>query len=169
MGLEEIRQFILSSCGYLHHIGMLVEDWGRAAAELETIPGLDKWTANTSTWYGYEMLVGSENTMVCSTARILDGILLEVIEPVKAKCEGTHFSEYLEHYGSGLHHICYGFPHYEDFQRVYECFQDLGFQDVIHGQKRSESGEITDEYCYFKVFEEKVFVELNWTRHKWGY
>ena len=148
---------------------MLVENWDGAVAELEKIPGLGKWTTNTSTWYEQDMLVGSENTMICSTAKILDGMLLEVIEPVKGKCEGTHFSEFLESHGPGLHHICYGFPHYEDFKKVYKYFRDFGFQDVIHGRKKTEQGDITDEYCYFKVFEEKVFIELNWTRHKWGY
>lgn len=160
---------MISCGGYLHHIGMLAEDSQKTKKELEIIPGLGDWTSNSSTWYDRDMVVGRENTILCSTSRILDGTLLEVIQPVKGKCMHTHFQEHLDKYGPGLHHFCYGFPHYEDFLKVYDYFRDQGFGEVLHGRKLSEKEDVTDEYCYFEVFGDKVFIEINWTRYKWGY
>jgi len=169
MDLNVMKSFIISSGGYLHHVGMLVEDTAKAIEELKRVPGFGEWTTNESTWDNHEMIVGRENTIICSTSRIMDSVLLEVIEPVKGKCDGTHFKNYLEQYGEGLHHLCYGFPHYADFEKVFKYFENTGYKDMIHGRKLSEDGNITDEYCYMEVLESELYIELSWTRYKWGY
>lgn len=167
--MEDIRKFIIQSGGYLHHIGILTDDTKKMLAKLKQIPGLGIWSSGEGCWKNEDMVVGNGNTIICSSAKILDSILIEVIEPVKGKCENTHFKEYVEKKGSGFHHICYGIPHYEDFWKIYEYLLSQNCSVVIHGRKKEKSGKVTDEYCYFEIAENQIYLELCYTRYKWGY
>ena len=167
--MENIEQFISTSGGYIHHIGMLTDDTKRTLAGLNRMPGIGPWTGGESTWKQHEMVVGNENTMLCSTAKILNGMLLEVIEPVKGKSEDTYFTEYVNSKGAGIHHICYGIPHYEDYQKIYDYLIEIGCKDVVHGRKKDANGNVTDEFCYLEIQEGEMYLELCLTRYKWGY
>ena len=167
--MEDIRQFIVTSGGYLHHIGFLTDDTRRTLSSLSRLPGMGEWTSGESTWRAEEMPVGAEVTMICSSGKMFDGMLLEVIEPVAGKCEGTHFADYLAKKGPGMHHLCYGIPHYEDYLKIYDHLKALGCRDVIHGRKKDATGRVTDEFCYFELSENEAYLELCLTRYKWGY
>lgn len=167
--MEDIKQFIITSGGYMHHIGLLTDNTKRTLAGLSRMPGMGSFSTSESTWTKEEMIVGDTITMIGSSGKMFDGMLLEIIEPVVGKCENTHFADYMKCKGAGIHHICYGIPHYADYKKIYDHLLEIGCRVVLHGRKCDREGKVTDEFCYFEICENEVYLELCLTRYKWGY
>lgn len=155
--------------GQLHHIGMLVRNLDKAVRTLEATPGIGPVSRGESVWPAENMVVGPANAMRSGMAKLFDGLLLEVIEPVAGKCDGTHFEEYLASSGEGMHHVAYFFSNYGDYESVYRDMRSAGYADVQHGRIYSPARELTDEYCYMKSAEGGIIFELDWAKALWGY
>lgn len=159
----------LENCGAsLAHVGFLTWDNDKAMERLNQIPGFGTWVSDATDWSQDDMIVGPPNSIRCSNGTVWGNVNVELVQPIKGKSSGTHFAEYLEQSGEGLHHFCYKFPNHEDFKRAYQYLKDLGCRDVHHGKLNfgegsAYAGEMLVEFCYISVEPSGLYIELNWT------
>lgn len=167
MTMDEVKQQ-LENCGaVLAHVGFLTNDNDKAMERLSQIPGFSSWVSDASDWSEENMIVGPPNSIRCSNGSVF-GVNVELVQPVHGKAEGTHFEEYLQKSGEGLHHFCYKFPEYSDFRKAYEYMMEIGCKDVHHGklifgEDSPYTGKMLVEFCYVAVEPSGLYVELNWT------
>ena len=58
---------------------------------------------------------------------------------------------------------------YDAFNQSLKKLLGSGYTDVHHGKVIVEGDVMVGEYCYLKSLKGGMYVELNWSREKWGY
>lgn len=168
MNLENVKKE-LENCGaVLAHVGFLTYDNEKAVERLGQIPGFGEWVSDATDWSENDMIVGPPNSIKCSNGSLFGSVNVELVQPVRGKSAGTHFADYLEKSGEGLHHFCYKFQKYDDFKKAYDYMMNIGCKDVHHGKldfgdDSEYAGQMLVEFCYVSVEPSGLYIELNWT------
>ena len=168
MEMEKMKQELEKSGAILAHVGFLTYDNDKAMERLNQVPGFGEWVSDATDWSEENMIVGPPNSIRCSNGTVWGSVNVELVQPLEGKSKGTHFAEYLEKSGEGLHHFCYKFPEYDDFKNALSYMLDLGCKDVHHGKlifgaDSEYAGELLVEFCYIAVEPSGLDIELNWT------
>lgn len=166
MERNELKQLMEKHGAFVHHFGMLVHDRDAAMEYLDSLPGVHgEWFTSEDYWGPENVIIGEPNVLKIGQIKLFDYTIIELVEPVKGKCKGSYFEQYLEKNNEGWHHICYAFPAYEDFRTMLEAMPDLGFEVVHHAQGICAPGtpeQYECEYCYAVPKTGGGIVELNW-------
>lgn len=163
MNLTEMKQK-MNECGaFLLHVGFLTEDIETMRDKLsDTLPVLGKWDYIEKEYTDDMMVVGPANTLQCSQAPLYNDTRVEIVCPVSGKCPNSHFEDFFAHRGEGLHHLCYGFPTWDDFFTVKKYMEELGCKCVYHAKNVDpETGECFCEFCYMEVIPYGLYIEVN--------
>jgi len=163
---DEFNKYICSTGASFHHVGFVVRDNDKIMDAFNKIPGFGDWFTDESVWTDENMVVGPKNAIRCSKAKIFDEILVELVQPQAGKADGTHFENYLAKQGDSMHHFAYAIPKHEDFLKIREQMMADGCEDVHHGKLLHDDGSLFVEFCYLKVPEGGVYIELNYSNPK---
>lgn len=154
----------MNECGaFLLHIGFLTQDIQAMREKLSaTLPLVGEWDYIEKEYTADVMVEGNPNTLQCSQADLYNGVRVEIVCPAPGKCKDTHFEDYFAHTGEGLHHLCYGFPEWDDFFTVKEYLKSLGCKCVYHAKNVDpKTGECFCEFCYMEVIPYGLYIEVN--------
>jgi len=128
---------------HLHQVSLVVEDMAEAVRYFSNYLGLSPWyraapgPVHEITYRGKQVNCQVDFVM-CFAGAIQ-------VELVHSQGDDNLYTEHLERYGPGLHHICF---FVSDFQRKLEAYQQAGFEVLQQGRIVSKGGSVTD-YAYF--------------------
>mgnify|MGYP002535893780 CR=1 FL=1 len=166
MERNELKQLMEKHGAFVHHFGMLVHDRDTAMKYLDNLPGVHgEWFTSEDYWGPDNVIIGKPNVLKIGQIKLFDYTIIELVEPVKGKCQGSYFEQYLQENAEGWHHICYAFPLYDDFREMLDAMPGLGFEVVHHAQGVCAPGtpqQYECEYCYAVPEAGGGIVELNW-------
>lgn len=161
--MKELKEK-MNACGaFLLHVGFLAKDIEAMREKLSaTLPAMGAWDYIEKEYTEDVMVVGPANTLQCSQADLYGDIRVEIVRPVPGKCPNSHFEDYFAHRDEGLHHLCYGFPTWEDFFSVKEYMEKLGCKCVYHAKNVDpQTNECFCEFCYMEVIPYGLYIEVN--------
>jgi catechol 2,3-dioxygenase-like lactoylglutathione lyase family enzyme len=145
----------------LHQISLVVEDMPRAVQHFKHYLGLGPWYRAApgpahDIWYRGQ-------PVDCTVDFVMTFAGAIQFELVHTQGDPNLYTEHLEKYGEGLHHI--GF-FVSDFQRKVNAYNQAGFETLQRGHIVSKGGSVTD-YAYFDFNPDDkrlVYTEVTATR-----
>lgn len=163
---RSFKQMMEEHGAFVHHFGLLVKDRDAAMDYFNNLPGINgEWITQEDYWGPENIIIGEPNVLKVAQIRLFDYTMVELVEPVPGKCEGSYFEKYLEENEEGWHHICYAFPEYNDFKAMLDKVREYGYEIVHHATGVCAPGtpdQYECEYCYAKPPVGGSVVELNW-------
>lgn len=163
---SEFKKLMEEHGAFVHHFGMIVKDRDATMKYIDSLPGVNgEWFTSEDIWGPDNIIVGKPNVLKIGQIKLFDYTIIELVQPVEGKCDGSYFQEYLDQYTEGWHHICYAFPNYDDFCAMLKRMPELGFKVVHHATgicAPNTPEQYECEYCYAVPEVGGGIVELNW-------
>lgn len=136
----------LRALPFPNHLGAVVKDADKTAEVLSSI-GIGPWQTFEVSPTKDEMIVGEPFKMKVVWARLGEALVLELLQPLTE----SHWSQFLETNGEGLHHIAFSISNYDE---VVSKLQEQGGRMVAGSIQKGK------RWCYFDIKPRGVIIEL---------